>query len=811
MASRIEDSPIAEIHIASIQGALSRRTQDVYFFLILSGEAEFHCGESISHATLHDVLMFPAGEPFSAHAAGSNLALIVAMRGDFFAQGQSAFLGTYICNSATDTERDYAMLRKLLSQLALTRIEHADIHGIHERELAYALVYYINRYHYVPHPFASEGRARQKYAARYAEIRSYLEQNYRQTVSLSDLAGRMYLSPAYLSRFIKQSLGASFMETLNQVRLRHAAEDLLRTAQPLTTVAYNNGFSSLSSFHRLFTAFYSLTPAEYRRQNEPAGSPSDGAVVEQHDYALVERTLSEFASRGEGAATAIRFPGQELCRAEDVGVSAPVLPLWNTLINIGYSAYLNNSNLQSQLAMAQREIGFRYGRIQSVLNDELLPPLSGGGYNYSDFDRFIEWMLSINLTPFLDLTYKPNYLLLDSQSVVYPSAERDAEGFNRSQRRFLDKVSALVRHCINTFGASEVERWGFEIGYMHDEYLSLTETPDAFVQRLSIACASIKKLLPGAMVGGVSHNVAVSSSVFERIVSRMEHMGFSPDFISLCCFPYERASGNAQLPLYVYSSDPDYALHKVTTVKDLLAGHPSVTQRLYLTVLGTDVKTRNPLSDSCFQSAFIVKNTIDLLGMVELIGYWQLSDIGTEYVDAARLLFGGTGILSKHGLKKPGFTALKRMNYLPAQLIKKGDGYLIATNTRNTYHAVVYNYAHCSDVFCVGDASTLPIEEVYSVFNNPSTKDVTIELCRMPAGRYKVITTSLNRENGSLLDEWLRYGILDDLQPRDIHYFRDIVHPQRLARYVDCADGVLALHAQLLPHEVKFYEIIREL
>lgn len=805
------DAPVAELSIASIQGQFARCAPDIYFFLILSGEVEFHCGETATHATLHDVVMFAAGEAFTAHAAGNNLVLIVSLRGDFFKQGQSALLGSFICNSATDAERDYATIRRLLAQLALVRTENTLLSDIHERELAYSLVYYLNRYHYVPHTSLPGGKIAQKYAERTAQIHSYIEQNYRRSVSLSDLAQRMYLTPAYLSRFIRQQLGMSFTELLGGVRLKHAVFELLHTELPITTIAYNNGFSSLGSFNHIFREAYALPPGRYRQQHLAAEPSPASDTVKPRDYTLAERTLSGLASYGEAAASAIRLPGQEVCHVADVGLSAPVIPIWGTLINIGYSSHLNNSNLQAHLAMAQKEIGFDYGRIQSVLNDELLPPLPGSdGYNYSEFDRFIEWMLSINLRPFLDLTYQQSYLLLDSTSIVYSPSERGPGAAAGTQRQFYKKVSALIRHCINTFGVAEVERWGFEIGYTHNEYLVLTETPAAFAQRFARAYRIVKELLPGAAVGGMHHNVSIAPELFEQIVTEMERIGFSPDFISLCGFPYERSAGSAQQP-YVYSSDPSFALHKIAAVKEILAQHDSMTQRLCLTVFGTDVKTRNPLSDSCFQSAFLVKNTIDLLGMVEIFGYWQLSDIATEYVDAARMLFGGTGLLSKHGLKKPGFTALKRMNYLPAQLIQKGDGYLVATNTRNTYNVVVCNYAHYSDVFCVGDAASLPIEEVYSSFSDPFTKDMTIELGRMPAGRYKVITTSLNRENGSLLDEWIRYGILDDLQPRDIHYFRDIVHPQRLARYIDCENGMLTLHAQLLPHEVKFFEIIREL
>ena len=97
------------------------------------------------------------------------------------------------------------------------------------------------------------------------------------------------------------------------------------------------------------------------------------------------------------------------------------------------------------------------------------------------------------------------------------------------------------------------------------------------------------------------------------------------------------------------------------------------------------------------------------------------------------------------------------------------------------------------------------------MFGDAATKDISIALNGLQNGRYKVITSTLNRENGSLFDEWLRYGIIDGLQPHDIRYLEDIVHPQRIVRYHDCSDGTLNLNMQMLPHEVKFLLILREL
>ena len=46
-------------------------------------------------------------------------------------------------------------------------------------------------------------------------------------ISLNDLAQKLYLTNAYLSKYIKKRFGLSFIEYVNNVRLFHAVDELL--------------------------------------------------------------------------------------------------------------------------------------------------------------------------------------------------------------------------------------------------------------------------------------------------------------------------------------------------------------------------------------------------------------------------------------------------------------------------------------------------------------------------------------------------------------------------------------------------------
>jgi AraC-like DNA-binding protein/mannose-6-phosphate isomerase-like protein (cupin superfamily) len=68
----------------------------------------------------------------------------------------------------------------------------------------------------------------------------------------------------HFERFFKAKTGMSFHAYLLMIRVSHAQEFLLKTDLPVTTIAYDCGFSSLPTFNRVFKAATGVVPSEYR-------------------------------------------------------------------------------------------------------------------------------------------------------------------------------------------------------------------------------------------------------------------------------------------------------------------------------------------------------------------------------------------------------------------------------------------------------------------------------------------------------------------------------------------------------------------
>ncbi len=100
------------------------------------------------------------------------------------------------------------------------------------------------------------------------EVMDYVEEYFSEyDLSLTVLANRFAMNPAYLSRIIKQETGIGFKEYLMGVRIRKAKELLQNPEINVAEVCQNIGYANTSHFIKLFQKHTGMTPAKYRDKN----------------------------------------------------------------------------------------------------------------------------------------------------------------------------------------------------------------------------------------------------------------------------------------------------------------------------------------------------------------------------------------------------------------------------------------------------------------------------------------------------------------------------------------------------------------
>ncbi len=93
----------------------------------------------------------------------------------------------------------------------------------------------------------------------------YIGRHFGEPITLACLAQVAGTSVSRLSHLIKIHTGRTFLQTLYEVRVRHAQHLLKHTSQSCTEIAYEVGFGDQSYFIKHFKRLTGTTPARYRR------------------------------------------------------------------------------------------------------------------------------------------------------------------------------------------------------------------------------------------------------------------------------------------------------------------------------------------------------------------------------------------------------------------------------------------------------------------------------------------------------------------------------------------------------------------
>ena len=96
---------------------------------------------------------------------------------------------------------------------------------------------------------------------------AYLNDHYREDITLDDLAEKFYISRSYLTRIVKETTGITVVQYLTVVRIRQAARLLRETDSPITEIADLCGFGNVTYFEKVFNRIRGMTPRQYRKNN----------------------------------------------------------------------------------------------------------------------------------------------------------------------------------------------------------------------------------------------------------------------------------------------------------------------------------------------------------------------------------------------------------------------------------------------------------------------------------------------------------------------------------------------------------------
>lgn len=792
-----------DVWFFSVKSPEKRTSEDYNFLLVQNGTITIEDDKEQYILSQGDIYLLEPDHTYQLDCLSDNFCLNIQYSKSFIDR-LIPHDSVLICNSTIGRKSDYQELAQVLADIAMAYPTDNS-----ENQLLSLLFHFMDvlqRNHIHLLQKDTDDIA----AKRINEIQTYIQHNFHLPLSLQELAEQMYLSPQYLSKFIKQNMGITFIHYLNNVRMEHAYEELINTDHSVTEIAFNNGFSNTAAFNKSFREQYQESPSAHRLRKK-AELGKEIRPADSHIKKVTSKTDTQ-----DNAEPICIFTDQH----------SPYYPSWSDTINIGSLTNALFISFHDVFLRCQHFNHFRYVRFDNLFSEEIIRPLKGGlGFDYTNLNMIFDFFAEAHAIPFIELSYKPR----KNDLVNY--RDKDAKKLFQNEKApeyYYNALDNFLRHCLNRYGYETVSQWRFEIWMKHDESLNYISTPKEYIEKFRTYRDIIKKLLPECRVGGPGYNTSADKLTFIETLEEMKRQQIYPDFFSIYiyCHAPERydSRGSADGTHTILSTDPDMPLKQyrsyLNSIREIIPGEIP----LYITEFNSGLFGTNYVSASAFQAAFICKSVLDLFKETSCIAYWHFSDMVRQFTESPQEYSTDTGLIDSHGIPKaPMFTYIF-LGKLKKQLIAHGENYIVTTNGSNQYQLLAYNYVHYNRYYCMNYLTRLSISHTYDVFEEGAPKKMTFCLTNLHPGRYKVTKNTLNRKHGSLLDKFIRifnkgyltpeelnYMILN-MQEEETDYYIHTVRPKQDIRYVGTDENnSLNFSFTMKPHEVVLFEFTRKI
>ena len=99
------------------------------------------------------------------------------------------------------------------------------------------------------------------------QMNLYIAGNYQKKLSVAEIAEKVKLHPNYAVTLFRSHCGIGIVDFISRLRISHAQRLLSTTDMKMLDIAFDSGFSSISSFYEVFRRVCKKTPSQYRAVN----------------------------------------------------------------------------------------------------------------------------------------------------------------------------------------------------------------------------------------------------------------------------------------------------------------------------------------------------------------------------------------------------------------------------------------------------------------------------------------------------------------------------------------------------------------
>lgn len=728
------------IILAKIKQLPSQVYNGLQFVLVLQGQIRVTINTKKFSLSANQFILINLNDIYAFEEDGANIVLILKVPFEYLRKECHDILQhQYHCYSEnlSKEQHKYYEIRRMLIYMMLMESSCEEGYQLKMRASLFQLLSFVLENFKttlkIEDPTFKSGKGN-----RIAAILNYIDENYKQPMTLSMIAEKEFVSVHYLSRYFKREMGVNFIDYLVAKRLNSSMMDLIYTEDSVLTIAFQNGFTNPSAFISYFKKKYQDTPNKFRQKHKENNSSSIkiqadyepllmgdiGGIPELLDYIhLYDRDDYRLNYADSFGKIDVNLDG---------GSSETLVPL-EKIVNIAKCSDLLKAETQKQLEIIQDKLEFHYAAFQAIFGDGIFllnQSLSTYGYEYSQAILFLQ---KNNLIPFIKLNI--------SQMIIGALSPPQVHTVLTQFLLVMEKY----------FSKSYLKQWKFEVTAtekLSDEdalgyYLEIYKVLKEFSPRINI----------GFMVMQHSYSCDDMKIARNRLMTAIEH-NCPPDFITFKADPNEVISQFVKIDTGSYQDLKGYHLAYVQQLKKVLEECNIDHLPLYMTEWNTIVGKNYIEFISFNRAALIVDTLASLSGQIKGVSFW-LSNYNNSTIDSEAMI-SSLSLFHRQMVVKVAFPLLGVYFRLGNKILFQNENLIVTKNTDKDIVVMVFNP-------CLFNAR-------YALDNNfiqAQRKNLLLEFQGVDDGRYDVKSFEFNLKYTSAINNQQTLHGLDTNQRID--------------------------------------------
>ena len=357
-------------------------------------------------------------------------------------------------------------------------------------------------------------------------------------------------------------------------------------------------------------------------------------------------------------------------------LNKPAIPFphpWAVCVGSCHAPTALRADWREHLTRAHQDLGFQYVRFHGLLDDSMSVCIRNRAgelvYHFGLIDNVFDFLLSIGMKPFVELSFMPTALASTDKTVfVY----RGNVSLPTSYDLWADLIRRLVTHVTERYGEEEVATWFFEVWNEPNLAFFYEGTQADYFELYDHTARTIKAVSEKYRVGGPA--TAINAWVPEMI-QHCRAAGVPLDFISTHHYPTDDPLWNTGMTVEAYfaalaQGDAELVEKARVHRRGVLTTMLEQTRKeaedypLYYTEWNTSADSADLRHDVPYSASFVVKTLIDNGDLADIYSFWTFTDIFEEGGQHPGEFHGGFGLQTVHGIRKPVYHAFQMLHQL---------------------------------------------------------------------------------------------------------------------------------------------------